>query len=123
MDPIRQRYSRLAYLRGQLDLLDQQVVTVLTVLLARLEPLVLLGLREQRGRLVHLAQLEAQGRLVLLDRMETSVVQHSVMTGTPTLPTPTHRQVMSKQTTQQLISLLHYTLTIQTRMERTFNPS
>lgn len=126
MDPIRQRYSRLAYLREQLDLLDllgQQVVTVLTVQLARLEPLVLLGLLVQLDLLARLGLLEVQGRLALLDRMETSVVQHSVMTGIPTLPTPTHRQVMSKQTTQRLISLLHYTLTIQTRMEQTFNPS
>lgn len=126
MDPIRQRYSLSRYLREQLDLLDllgQQVVTGQTVQLARLEPLVLLGLREQLGQLDRLALLEVQGRLAQLDRMETSVVQHSVMTGIPTLPIPTHRQVMSKQTTQRPISLPHYTLTTQTRMEQTFNPS
>ena len=103
-----------------LALLAQQVVMVQTEQqdrLARLEAL------ERKDRLAHLALLEAQDRQGLLGRMETSVVQHSVMTGIPTLPTPTHRQVMSRQTTQRPISLLHYTLTIQTQMERTFNPS
>lgn len=123
MDPIRQRYSRLAYLREQLDLLGHQVVTVLTVQLARLGPLGLLDLLAQLGRLAQLGLLGLLARLVLLDRMETLVVQHSVMTGIPTLPTPTHRQVMSRQITQRPILLLHYTLTTQTRMERTFNPS
>jgi hypothetical protein len=100
--------------------LAQQVVMVQTEqqgLLAQLEAL------ERKDRLAHLAQLEAQDRLGLLGRMETSVVLLSSMTGIPTLLTPTHRQVMSKQTTQRPISLLRYTLTIQTRMERTFNPS
>ena len=103
-----------------LVLLAQQVVMVQTEQQGRLAQLEAL---ERKDRLVHLAQLEAQGRLGLLDRMGTLAVLLSSMTGIPTLLTPTHPQVMSKQTTQLLHPPLHYTLTIQTQMERTFNPA